>query len=84
MDISINLSNKILSGDSGVIESLFFGETKGGGGGGADLRLGGGARGRHRNDFFPIIFLVDNQKSNGEPKGGGGGVHGVHGGPRPP
>ena len=36
------------------------------GGGGADLHLGGGgARGRHRNDFFPITFIVHNQKSNG-------------------
>ena len=34
---------------------------------------GGGARGRHRNDFFPIIFIVHNQKSkfNGGPMGGG-------------
>ena len=43
-----------------------------GGGGGADLHLGvgGGARGRHRNDFFPITFIVHNQKSNGGPMGG--------------
>ena len=34
------------------------------GGGGAR-----GARGRHRNDFLPITFIVHNQKSNG---GGGG------------
>ena len=43
---------------SGVTESLF----KGGGGGkreGTELRQGGGgAKGRHRNDFFPITFIV--------------------------
>ena len=60
---------------SGVTGPLFFwgGGQKGGGRhssrGGADLRLGGGPRGRHRNDFFPITFIVHNQKSNG---GGGG------------
>ena len=32
---------------------------------------GGGARGWHRNDFFPITFIVHNQKSNG---GGGEGM----------
>ena len=38
--------------------------------GGTDLRIvGGGARGRHRNDFSPTTFIVHNQKSNG-----GGGV----------
>ena len=36
-----------------------------GGGGGA---RGGGAIERHRNDFFPITFIVHNQKSN---RGGG-------------
>ena len=30
---------------------------------------GGGARGRHRNDFFPITFIVHNQKSNGGANG---------------
>ena len=32
--------------------------SSGGGGEG-----GGGASGRHRNDFFPITFIVHNQKS---------------------
>ena len=49
---------------SGVTESLFVGV--GGGAWWADLRLGG-PKGRHRNDFFHIIFIVHNQKSNGGP-----------------
>ena len=53
---------------SGVTESLFGGWGGGKGGGGADLHLGG-PKGRHRNDFFPITFILHNQKSNG---GGGG------------
>ena len=41
---------------SGVTESLF--------GEGPDLRLrgGGGLRGRHRNEFFLITFIVHNEK----------------------
>ena len=39
---------------------------------------GGGTRGRHRNDFSPITFIVHNQKSNG------GGGHGVNGYAPPP
>ena len=52
---------------SGVTESLFGGGEGGGGGGarGADIHLGEGPRGRHRNDFSPIAFIVHNQKSNG-------------------
>ena len=53
---------------SGVTESLF--------GGGADLHLGGGARGRHRNEGCTIKSQL----------GGGNGGHGVNGGscPSPP
>ena len=41
--------------------------------GGGDIRLGR-SRGRHRNDFFPITFIVHNQKSNeGAMVGVGGG-----------
>ena len=44
-----------------------------GGGGGAHLHLGGGeARGSISLIFFPIKFIVHNQKSNG----GGRGRHG--------
>ena len=48
--------------------------------GGPDLHLGrgGGARGGHRNDFPPILFIVHNLKSNG------GGTHGVNGGGHDP
>ena len=48
---------------SGVTESLFWGAK-----GGPYLHLGGGGgvtRGPHHNDFFPITFIVHNQKSNG-------------------
>ena len=31
---------------------------------------GGGARGWHRMNFFPIILIVHNQKLNGGPMGG--------------
>ena len=60
---------------SRVTESLL-----GGGGKGGQTFIGGrgGSRGRHRNDFFPITFIVHNQKSNGG--GGKWGAHGANGG----
>ena len=77
-----------LASNSGVTESLFGGVRRGAMGG-PDLRLGGGwARGRYCNDFFPITFIVHNQKSNG---GGQLGAHDMNGvamypppPPRPP
>ena len=53
---------------SGVTESLFWGDKRGM----ADIRLGGGARGRHAMLFFPITFIVHNQNANGGVGGGGG------------
>ena len=61
---------------SGVTESL-FGVGGGGQGGVQTFIWGGGARGRHRNDFFLITFIVHNQKYNGG--GVNGGDHSVNG-----
>ena len=47
---------------SGVTESLFGGQR-----GGQTVGGGGGPRGRYRNVFFPITFIVHNQKSNEGP-----------------
>ena len=60
------------SSGSGVNESLLWG-ANGGRAWGVQTFVtgGGGARGRHRNDFSPTTFIVHNQKSNG---GGGGWV----------
>ena len=54
---------------SGVTESLLL------------LVGGGGARERHRNDSFPITFIVHNQKSKGRANVGD---HDVNRGPWPP
>ena len=57
-----------------AVVSLFFG----GGARGQTFVWGGGGgvpRGRHRNDFFPITFIVHNQKSNE-----GDNAHGINGG----
>ena len=59
--------------------SLYFGGAKRGGGGGpwegANLRLGYQESG-FAIIYFPITFIVHNQKSNGGMGGGGG--HGVN------
>ena len=47
-------------GFSGVTD-FFLGGGGGGRKGGPDVRLGE-PRGRHLNDFFPITFIVTNQK----------------------
>ena len=60
---------------------FFFFFFLGGGGGAKRTASSGGPRGRHRNDFSPITFIVHNQKSNG---GANGGLHGVNGRPWPP
>ena len=70
-----------------MMRLLFSGLTWEGGGGeewGPDLRrMGGGARGRHRNDFIPHHIYCAQSKvkwvSNGG-GGGGGGGHDVNGG----
>ena len=65
---------------SGVTESLFL--WGGGGKRVPDLLGVGGPRGQHCNDFFPITFIVHNQKSNLGANGGGG--YGVNGGTMAP
>ena len=59
--------------NSSVTVSLFWWGQRGWGGGGWGWGGGRILSGGHRNDFFPLTFIVHNQKSNGGQWGGGGG-----------